>query len=510
MKRKYIILSVIFPAIIFLNSCESLLDETNPNQTTVQDYWVNETSAIKGTNAIYAALQRKGTYRRWLYFAYDVRSDVLYSRSPWADLSNFSKFTFSDYNFEVNYDLFQDQYRGLFRANQVLHYVPGIDMDPDLKKRLIGEASFLRALFHYNLVNLYGNVPVADHLPTDPSQGFEQRTIDDVWGLIISDLKTAQESLLLSYSPEEVGRATWGAATGLLAKSYMQRHDYDNAIIELEKIIIDNEGLYELVSDYASLFRHTSENSTESVFEIQFSNEFENGPDQDGTATSSLGCNRSIFFAPTGVGWSDAEVNRWIVDKFLEERDASGDIDPRMDVTLIWNKPDSLDPVNLVYGVPYLTRFPEGHSKHDSQWMRKYQNDYWRDTENWDSPINFIVIRYADLLLLYAEALNETNRTEEAYDYIDMIRQRVGLETLTSTKPDLSQQEMRDQIEHERLLELAGESVRFLDLARWGKLSSDLSDRDPEFEYFVEGKSELLPIPTQEIDLNDVEQNNGW
>lgn len=507
MKRILYFLPLIFLAFA---ACEDQLDVSNPNQTSAEDYWVSEESAVKGTNAIYAGLQRKGTYRRWLYFAYDVRSDQAYSRSPWADLSNFSKFTLNDYNFEVNYEIFQDHYRGIFRANQVLTYVPGIDMDAQLKARLLGEAYFLRGLYFFNLAVLYGGVPLATTVPTDPSQGSPQATEAQVWEQLIDDLKQAQSALPQTYPASDKGRATWGAATALLAKAYMQNRQWSQARAELKKIVEDNDGLYELESDFTHNFRHTTENSVESVFEVQFSNVYENGPDQDGTATASLGCNRAIFFAPAGVGWSDAEATEWLVDQFYIEADADGNLDPRLDASLIYDKPDSEDPVNNVYGVPYDTRFPPGHSKHGSQWIRKYQNDYWRTSENWDSPINFKVIRYADVLLLYAETLNETGATDQAYTYIDLVRERSNMQPLSTAQPALSQSQMREQIKHERTVELAGESVRFMDLKRWQMLSPDLQANDAEFEYFQTGRSELLPIPTQEVDLNDIEQNPNW
>lgn len=495
--------AIILILLIVTVSCQKQLDLSHPYLTTVEDYWNSAESAEKGTNAVYASLQRKGTYRRWLYFAYDVRSDETYSRSPWADMSNFCKFTLSDYNFEINHDLFQDHYRSIFRANQVITNVPDIDMDEDLKNRFLGEARFLRALMYFNLVNLYGNVPYASTVPIDPSQGFPQKTVEDLWALIISDLEFAQDHLPLSYPSSEVGRATWGAATALLGKAYMQQHEYSKARDEFADVITEN--IYGLDPVFDNNFKHTSENSIESVFEVQFSDVYENGPDQDGTPTASLGCNRSIFFSP--VGWSDAEATEWLVDQFLIEADRDGSTDPRLDASLIYDKPVGPNPV---YGVEYLVRFPVGHSKNGSQWLRKYLNDYWKSAENWDSPINFKVIRYADILLLYAEALNETDATAQAYTYIDIVRARSNMFALSIVMPGLTKAEMREQIKHERVVELAGESQRFLDLARWEMLDTALKANDPEFEYFIKGKSELLPIPTRETELNDIIQNPGW
>ena len=502
--KKYIS-SLLFVILVVagLNSCKDLDEMTNPNEPTAETFWVSEESAVKGTNAVYAALQRLGTYRRWFYFVTDLSSDLGFSTSPWTDLSNVSKFKYTDYNFVVNYDIWQDHYRGIFRANQVLKNVPGIEMDETLKNRLLGEARFLRALYYYNLVNLYGNVPLAEELNEGENQlnGYPQKGIDAVWNLIEQDLIFAKGVLPNSYDDDNVGRATWGAATSLLAKAYMQQHKYNEALPLLKDVVESN--IYSLVPDYKDNFRHTSENNEESIFEVQFSDEFVRGWDQDGSATSSLGCNRARFFSP--VGWSDGEANAWYVEVFKTLND------PRLNVTYVYD-----NTTEQYYGMSY-SDLPRTGGR-ISNWFNKYLRSYYKDVEGErddDSPINVRVIRLADILLLYAEALNETGGDANlVQQLIQQVRDRVGAGASPFTQA--AGFTVAEQIENERILELSGESQRWFDLRRYGYFSDPakldiLKSRDSEFNTFNPATNGYLPIPTKEIDLNpDVVQNAGW
>ena len=161
-----------------------------------------------------------------------------------------------------------------------------------------------------------------------------------------------------------------------------------------------------------------------------------------------------------------------------------------------------------VNGQTFTQRYGAGN---DRVWFRKFQNDHWKDFEGYNSPNNWRYIRYADVLLMYAEALNATGRTATAYQYVDRVRQRAGLATLSSVMPGMNQQQFLAQLKHERITELTGEGHRWNDLARWGDLGPGLVTRDAGFANFDIGKHELLPIPQQEIDINpDLEQNPDW
>ena len=205
-----------------------------------------------------------------------------------------------------------------------------------------------------------------------------------------------------------------------------------------------------------------------------------------------------------------------MLDEFLKETTISGETDPRLAVTMFYNKAlyDPADPDTLVYVTGYITQFG---SNSTLTWFRKYQSDYKQDFEGWQSGINFRLIRLADIDLLYAEAMNEMGETSIAIDYIDYVRERSNIASLLTLQANWTQEEIRQQLQdHERVLELASEGTRWFDLVRWGWLdnSTDLEkirERDEDFDYFEVGKSILLPIPTHEVDVNPkLLQNPGY
>lgn len=494
-----------------LIGCNPELDIPNPNQPTIQVFWENQRDAEQGVNAIYSVFARGG-FSRWMPMLHITRSDEGFSGSPWSDLANaMGGFIQPDYNFGPVVDVWRDNYIGIFRANQVIDNVPSIDMDEALKARLLGEAHFLRGFFYYNLAILWGNVPLmlATSKPTDlPATANQQ----GVWQQIEGDLLQAVNGLPVSYpSSSDLGRVTRGAANALLAKTYMQQSKYTEAEGPLAWLV-DGEGgsVYDLVSDYRENFLVTTENNIESVFEWQFAeNPTEFTDDDVATPNHNYGTSIAQFLAPAGIGWSDAEARPWMTDEFLLEQTEDGARDPRLEASFIYAFTDENGPdLTMVYGQTFTERFGADNER---VWFRKFLNDHWKNEEGYRSPNNYRFIRYADVLLMYAEVLNANGKTAEAYPYVDRVRQRAGLATLSATKPGLSQSEFLDQLKHERLLELSGEGHRWNDLVRWGDLGPQLAERDPNFDNFQAGRHEFLPIPQRDLDINpNLEQNPDW
>jgi hypothetical protein len=519
-------------------ACEKdLLDQSNPNLPLTELSWKTSDDAVKGSVAAYAGLQGLGMYRRWLNFAFDLRDDTGFSQSPWGELADFTHFIQTNYDFEVSNNIWRDHYRTIFRCNQVIDRVPTIQgMDAQLQKRIVAEARFLRALCYYNLVSLYGNVPLVTQYSTNLNQTNPQGTEALVWAQVVSDLTAAQPDLPASYTGTDVGRATKGAATTLLGKAYMQQttdpSHWSKAQAQFAQVI--SSGVYRLVPNYTDNFRHTTENNPESIFEVQFSDEKKGGNDSGPgpDATSSQGGQRSQFWGipgtsetPTlpgysGAGFNDGEVRPWVVREFLQEPTATGQRDPRLAATVFYNRRDQTqfptalptDADTLVYGVGFLTRYTRDARNRARVYWRKYATDYYRTFEDFDSPINQRVMRYADVLLLQAEAMNETGSTAAAIPLVNQVRQRAGLAPLPAT---MTQAALRTQLMHERVTELTGEGVRWFDLQRWGLLNDAasvnlLKARDPDFNNFVPGKSRLLPLLQTEVDLNRLQQNPLW
>jgi starch-binding outer membrane protein, SusD/RagB family len=509
--KKFIltILAISFIAI----SCEDDLDIGNPNQLTTESFWKTSTDAVEGVNAVYSTLHRGGI-SRWMPFYYIIRSDEGKSTSPATEIvNNMDQFLVTDYNFWGAYDVWRDNYVGIFRANQVIAYVPEIEMDETLKQRVIGEAKFLRGMFYYHLVTLWGNVPMLLE-PSNTTTKPTTSTQEQVWAQIEKDLTEAVAALPSSYpNAADLGRATKGAAQAMLAKAYMQQHKYTEALTPLDWLV-EGEGksIYNLLPNYRDNFLVNTENNQESVFEWQFQlNPGENHDDDTDPRADNLNYGNSLaqFFGPSGVGWSDGEANRWVVDEFMVEKTAGGQRDPRLEASFLFDYTNEAGPdATMIYGQTFTQRYGTDNKR---VWFRKFQNDDWKDFEGYNSPNNWRYIRYSDVLLMYAEALNETGNTATAYQYVDRVRQRAGLAKLSDVKPDLSQEAFLEQLKHERLLELAGEGHRWNDLARWGDLGPELAVRDPAFGSFEVGKDELLPIPQQEIDINPtLEQNPNW
>lgn len=501
----------ILPLVLLLVSfagCEDMLDKTNPNVPTTESFWNSPNEAESGLTAAYHQLYQIGNYSRWIYFRYDLASDEGYSQSPWTELADWTRFNYVNYNFwEGGVNIWRDHYKAIFRANQVLANVPDIEFeDQNRKQQIIGEAKFLRALHYFNLAVLWEDVPLVLE-PSNPDDQPEQKSSDEVWNQIQQDLQDAADTLPPEWPAGEVGRATKGAALALLGKSHMQNHEWTEARDAMEWLV-EGQGAqyYGLVDDYHDNFKHTTENNVESVFEIQFSEE--NRGDKGDGSSSSLGFERTQFFAPRGIGWADGQARRWLVDQYKEETDLDGDFDSRLKYNLFYREmSDDFQDNELVYGETWRE-----DDWGDEVFIRKYQVDYYRDNVDYFIPNNFRLIRYADVLLSYAEIINELEGPGAAVEYVDRVRQRpsTNLPPLASSQYSSalnSSDEFLERLKMERALELSFEAVRWMDLKRWGMLESQdgintLQQRDPDFNNFEIGKNHRLPIPQSEVENN--------
>lgn len=508
MRNSKIILFTIL-CMAFASSCdEQLLDVSNPNQATSDTFWKSEQDAIKGTNASYEPLTYDGMYTRFVHVAQDLRGDDARGDSPWGAIQDVGNFSLNSTSGGLPI-MWDQMYQGVFRTNQVIANIPDIEMDENLKARLMGEAKFLRSHYYFKLVKLFRNVPLILEPIADPDEYFQpQAPPQDVWNQIIQDLTDAQSVLPQTYS-EDIGRATWGAATAYLGKAYLFNEQWELADTEFKKII--DSGLYSLVPDPRWNGDLEHENNEESIFEIQFSTQV-GGTEigWGGTPSPNWGERqaRSITFAPVGYGWADTVPTQFLRDAFKSESTTLGEDDPRLYATMFYDRPGM-----TVYG----DNFQEVYSADLNQiFWRKYESDTPGGVETpQGSGLNFRVMRYADVLLMYAETRNELGDQATAAQYIQMVRDRANLPDREAEFAGLSQEAMRDRIAHERLLELAGEGKRFDDILRWGWLEDPeklemLKQRDREFEGYAPGR-EWLPIPQNELDSNpNVTQNPGY
>lgn len=508
---KYIIVFALLTGISI--SCKKSLDIANPNAVDESNFWKTGTDALAGINAVYGINYRQGTYARSIFWD-NPRSDDGWASTGYPPLATIINFTQTDYNFDQTANLWYNNYQGIYRANQVIINVPSITMDENLKKQYLAEAKFLRAIFYFNLVTHFGNVPLiltkqkTNDLPL-------QETPENIWLQIEKDLTEAVVDLPPSYDNANVGRVTKGAAYALLGKSYLQEHKNQQAA-DAFAWLVTGPGVsnYSLVPNFGDNFIETTENNSESVFEVQFNGRSSVTDIDD--PRSNLGNQRGPFKAPPGpLRFNDAQMRRWVINEFELEKTTGGQRDPRLFYTAFFDSTDERGPdFTIVFGKTFNEQYGPGDPHHNEVWYRKYADDNRpnRD-ETFEGPINLRVIRYADVLLMYAEALNALGQTGPAYQYVDTVRRRAGLARLTDAKPGLSQGAFLTQLMHERVTELTGEDVRWNDLARWGYFDDqskidELKTRDPEFNNFKVGKNKYLPIPQSEIDINpNLKQN---
>ncbi len=520
MKKLFYLFSILF----LLNACK--VDIENPNSITKENFWITESDAEYGVNAIYNMFYKPGTYARWLWFRSDLTSDEGFSQSPWAELREWTQFIYNNYNFaEGNSLTYGEFYQAIFRANQVLHHVPLIEFTDEVKKnRLLGQAYFLRGLYYYNLAVLWGSahksLPIILE-PSTPEMQPEGHTGDDVFQQAINDFTEAQNLLPEEWTGTDKGRATKGAALALRAKCYMQMHKWEEAREDLHWLVEgDGRTYYNLVSNYADNFTSGNENNVESVFEIQYS-DVNPSPAGDGVydVDPNLGLHRGQFFAPPGIGWTDGELRPWLVTEFKKEKNQANGNDIRLKYTAFYQGMESDFTDNTkIYSLTSNNTLWQQSNWQGRVFFRKYSSTD-RGFDDYYNPTNVRVVRFADVLLLYAECIAASGGTlSDAVAHVNTVRARVNMPPLavnhfpTTTDRD----RFLKRLQMERLLELATEGHRWADIKRWGLLDNqagidELKQRDADFTNFVIGRHDCLPIPSNEKANNpNVDQNPNY
>lgn len=532
---------------LLLLSCNDWLHEPQPAQTGEGDFFLTGggNAAIQIVNGAYVPLQWEyGITYSPEWWIGDVASDDalkggqnLSDMAAAYDIENFKTQT----NNPILLDWYQSNFLGIARCNLALEEVPGVApddaMDDALKQRLIGELKFLRALYYFRLVRVFGSVPlVTFSIKSSANWSQPAATPDAIYTQIVADLEDANGRLWLrsrTYAdPAETGRATKGAAQALLMKAHLYRHDYPAAKAWGDSLMAA-AGEYALEARYADNFSILNENGVESVFEVQYAEE---GTSDYGGFSPHFGATRGTFStiltrSRSGrvPAWNDGASEGWGFNRpaqdLYDEYEAG---DPRREATII-NMPDSLITIpeeEIYLGSRFLSR---KYAIMDDDF-----NSLW-DGHVTRAPINIKLIRYADVLLLYAEACVETNNIPAAKDALEQVRARARRESDDPARslpsfPHYDNRKtgapyvdnadgLREAIRHERRVELAMESHRWFDLCRWGIVKETMdaykAKESPaakaEMATFVEGKHELFPLPQAELDLNPaMEQNPAW
>ena len=505
MKLKYFYTMIVF--ILVLSSCsDSFLDETDPNQITTTEFWKSaadiKSALATGYNAI--TDDYTGHYGTVNWQLMESRTENFLERNDVRARYEISIFqnTFSN---DYASDLYKGAYVGIFRSNQIIQYGGAIDgIDEDDKIQLLAEAYFLRGLNYFFLVTDFGAVPITTAVAETSDDYFKEKSdMEEVWNQAISDFKRGEKYLPDTWDSSNKGRATRGAALAFLGRSYLYQADYDSTIIMLEQIVNHESDFgYGLQPNYAELFDGQHENGVEGVFEIQYSN-------IGGTsiwASSEVDKPQTTFIAqecaPGEIGgWFEMQPSTVLLDSLLAEPTADGEADPRALATIAWDYP----------GCVYYQKDFSSTWGTDEVWLRKNQN-WWDASEGeWKSELNEYGMRYADVLLMLAEAYTMTGDVPKAAPLVNRIRERAQLTDKRSAMAQYSQDEMMQEIRRQRNLEFAREGLHFYDLRRWGLLESTIKNaRQAGYQNYT-AKFEYYPIPENELNNNpNMSQNEPW
>ncbi|MDN5202122.1 RagB/SusD family nutrient uptake outer membrane protein [Fulvivirgaceae bacterium BMA10] len=529
---RYIWSIPVLMALLFFG-CEDILDKQPPGKLSESSFWQTENDALAGIAAVYDALETPRAQMGWGHMGFfDSFTPIANCRG--GSLKAFSAGTY-DASTSVARHLWENSYKGVVRANDFLANVDRIDMDADLKTRLTGEARFLRAMYYYLLVEHFGDVPLFETVPTVDDALAERAPRAKVIELMKQDIQFAIDNLESSYSGDDLGRATIGSATALRVKLALLEKDWGTAADAAEQIM----GMgYDLLPNYQDVFSVDQENSVEVIFDIQHI--FMSDAEPGGRVEK--------LYAPRGAtasGWSTIQPNLYLVEKFevidpnptyvqedaripTEIYDYFEGRDPRMDYTIIRpgahfieQSGDKLHPYEMTNRNNTQTGF----------WARKYviEGPIGVTLPN-NSPLNWIIFRYSDILLNYLEAVAERDGigavTQTVLDQtINKVRARASDQLPLYTAGAITMEDIRD----ERIRELALEGWLYSDMKRWQTLETEIYHpktgvglkitnetielgTSPVYpRVFESPKNYLMPIPQDERDVNpNLTQNTGY
>ncbi len=509
----FLLLGVV--GVININCSDDVLDQVNPNSITPKGFWKTEEDAQKGVIGAYSPFTHIWYYTRFEIFTSDYRDDLVngFNTSERTAVGSFNGIAGSNATRWV----WQAMYQGVSRANDVIANVPNVDMDAQLRDNILGEGYFIRAYNYFNLLNNWRNIPLITESATEVDLlSLKQADPAQVWSQIESDLQQAQNLLPESWPANQLGRATSGAATGVLGKVYMYQSKYDEAKAEFQKVM--SSGTYQLVDNYAHNFTEEFENNAESLFEIQLISDGNNNWGGD-APNRGKGAAYQPDIAPRGyTSQNGMRINQWALDLFLDEQTINGEIDPRTFVTFFWDTNETTTYEGETFesrtflNTSYADAYPDGdgniYGNKFLDWefngRSQSQDGGWHGSGN-----NLRLLRYADILLMFAEAEFMINgSTQAALDAINEVRERADMAPYASIT-------MQD-IEDERIKELSLERTRYFDLLRWGKVKSRIVD-NPQFKSESAGTSaykagrEYIAIPQNDIDRNPgLDQNDGY
>ena len=488
MKLKYNLIAIALLGFSF-SSCSDFLEQNPQTDLSENDFYKTADDILSAVNGAYSSLQEGDIYGNWYVFG-EIPSDNTRNQLSGSvtTQNEFDQFYIDTQNSMIA-NFWKAAYKVINRTNTILGRIDGIEINTELANRYKLECKFIRALMYFNLVRVYGDVPlVLKEISISESYDILREPKENVYNQIIADLKEAQD-LPVSYSTAEDGRATQGAAKALLANVYMTLHKYAEAETILAEII--NSGRYSLLENtpgslnidgYKNVFSPVNHNSKEGIFEIQF---LKGGYGE--------GSNYANNFAPENSGTNVVAVGG-----------TGGNNIPEMDIYYAYEEGDRRRDFSMSLGY-YDNR--KNNEWVESRYVCKFMDVPY---QNNDASNNYPVIRYADVILMYAEALNQNGKTAEACKYLNMTRRRgFGYQTTETSPVDLQTTDKAQfalMVEQERRVELAFENHRWFDLIRTGRAVEVMRSKG----FSLNETNLICPIPQKQIDVNPKLTQNDY
>lgn len=496
--NKYILSLMLATSVFGLTGCSDFLDRSPLGQFTEDDTPEGGSSIDGQVFSMYTMMRSYNiTAGIPAFMVHNVRSEDSEKGSSAGDGADQAAF-WDDFEYTTNNGTvkayWSQNYTIIYQANSVIDAVNNLSSDDEGVKRNKGEALFFRAYCYFNLVRAFGEVPLVTAKIRDAAEAnVPKTTVEKIYEQIDLDLDEAEKLLPRQWTSEYIGRLTWGAARALHARTYMMRNSWSNMSAAAKEVM--SSGLYNLDTPYDQIFTDAGENCSESVFELQCA------------STAALPASTSIgsqFCQVQGVRGSGQWNLGWgwhMATKELGTAYESGD--PRKDATLLYFRKSADEPVTAAN-----TNKPYGESPVSSAMGAYYNKKAYTDPAkrkeftNSGFWVNIRLIRYADVVLMAAEAANELGNTKEASDDLEMVRARArgNDNTILPKVTTLDQALLRDAIRHERRVELGLEFDRFYDLVRWG-IAKDVLHAAGKVKY--QDKHRYLPLPQDEIDKSN-------
>lgn len=464
-----------------LMSCNDFLALKPEYQISDQNFYKNQNDFDKALIGVYSTI--RGLYSgSAIIYATELATDnaEIQWSSPSTDEMQFDQNAITSTNGTVR-GIWNTCLYTISRCSTILGRIDNVDFDQATKDRIKGETKVVRAMSYFYMVRLFGGSPITDQEFKSPAQiaaaDLTLQSKEKVYEVIIKDL-TEAETLLPAALNTDKTRASRGTATALLGKVYLTLQNYDQAAVKLKTVIDAKQ--YSLGASYASLFSTGNNNLAESILEIQY------------VSGRSLGNNYSALFTPAITSMAI----------FPNNLQGSGRIVPTLDLLRAYETGDTRKAISVNDSVALI-----GGKKSYSRYGLKFVD--FKAIDLSDGTVSFTVLRYADVLLMYAEVLNEQGKAAEALPYLNQVRKRVGL----PDKVGLSQADLRLAIEKERRVEFLYEGHRWFDLVRTGRAQTVLNAHytNLNLSFKVDAFETVFPIPQAEIDLNPLlKQNPGY